>query len=135
MSALLTTLAHGLLQAGVVLVFPAVALRAWQNGGTRRLTGATLAALLVIGAFALAVTGEWAGNRLTATYGYGHIASRTLPLYGMTLGLPALAAAAVIGAWKPRRGAFLRPYAVAVLTAGGVWAGAAILAFYVLAAG
>ncbi|MBI2114897.1 MAG: hypothetical protein HYT85_07440 [candidate division NC10 bacterium] len=134
MSTLLTTIVYKLLQAGIILIFPAVALRAWRNGGTRRLASATIGALVLISAFALAAAGEWSGNRLTATYGYGYIAGHALLLFGLTLGLPVLAAAAVIRAWKPTRGTFLRPYSIAVLAAVGVWAGASVLGYYVMAA-
>jgi hypothetical protein len=132
MNALFVTLLHGLLQASILILFPALALRGWRTGGSRNLVFAATGGLAVIAVVALTMASEWFGNRLSSTYGYPHIASRILILYMITLGLPVLTVASVIRAWQPAARGFAKPYSVVLATSLVAWAGAVILSIYVM---
>jgi hypothetical protein len=116
----------------VLAGFPALAVRAWPTGGSRKLALVTAAGLIIIAVAALTMGSETFGNRLSARYGYANVASRILILYMITLGLPLLTMAAVIRALQPATGAFTKPYVIAVGAGLVTWAIATIISVYVM---
>lgn len=116
----------------VLAVFPALALRAWRTGGSRKLGLVTVVGLTIIAVVALTMGAEVFGNRLSARYGYANVASRILILYMITLGLPLLTMAAVIRALQPAAGELAKPYVVVVGAGLVTWALATILSVYVM---
>jgi hypothetical protein len=115
-----------------VLLFPALALWAWRAGGAARLWQVTGLGLGLILLFAAVVASAPGGNVLAPVYGYRYTVSRVLGLYGVTLGLPLVAAALVIrilgDRWGTRRGL----YGVAALGAALMWIGGVLVAAWVL---
>src|SRR2546429_8333909 len=101
MTLAVTLLAH-VLQGASILLFPALALRAWRSGGPGGLWRATGLGVGLILLFATISAGAPAGNVLALTYGYGYTAPRALLLYGLTLGLPLVSVGLVIHALAGR---------------------------------
>jgi len=87
-----------MLLVSILAVFPALAVRAWRTGGSRKLGLVTAVGMAIIAVVAVTMGAEVFGNRLSTRYGYANVASRILILYMITLGLPLLTMAAVIRA-------------------------------------
>ena len=105
-----------LLEALIVLVFPAWAVRAWRRGGTRGLAVLVACALGLITIAALVLASSAAGNRIAASDGYGAALRRVLPVVTLAGAAPVLAVAAAV----PAAGKHLHPrllYVVAVTAA------------------
>jgi len=98
----------------ILAVFPALALRAWRSGGSRKLALFAVGGLAIIAVVALAM-------------GY-----RVLILYSITLGLPLLMMAAIIRALQPAAGEFAKPYVIAAGAGLVTWALATILSVYLM---
>jgi hypothetical protein len=121
------------LRIGVLLVFPAVALRTWQTGGAARLWRAGAIAVAVIALIALYVATPASGNALVRTRGYGYTVPASLLLHGLTLGLPVVMTAALVRLLGPRLSSGLALYGLGVLMAGLAWIagiGMALSLFY-----
>jgi len=121
-----------LLRVGAILLFPAQALWAWRRGGAGRLwyvTGVGVGLSLLFAAFAASAAG---GNVLAPVHGYRYIASGTLVLYGLTVGVPVVSAALVIRALGARWSARLGLYVVGVLGAALGWVAGVLAAAHVL---
>jgi hypothetical protein len=119
--ALSVTLLHLALQVASIFLFPLLALRARDTGGPGwlwRATGLGTGAILL---FAAVVASPAAGNALAATYGYGHIASRAMLLYGLTLGLPVISASFVVHTLGARRRSQPGLYVLSVVCAVSAW--------------
>lgn len=129
--ALAVTLLHAVLQAGAVILFPALALRTWRSHGRRDLLLVTGAAVAVVVAAALALASDAFGNRLSATHGYADIASRLLMMYMLTLGLPMVTVAAVIQV-LPRGQTFVKSYLLAVAVSIGVWIAGIVMSVFLV---
>jgi hypothetical protein len=132
--ALGVTLLHLSLQAFSILLFPVVVLRARHAGGPRRLWWATGLGMSVILLFAAAVASPSAGNALAPTYGYGHIASRALLVYGLTLGLPVISSGFVVHAFGNRIRSQRWLYALSVVCAVLAWVVGVVAATVILRA-
>ena len=121
------------LRLGALLLFPALAVRAWRAGGARRLwrhTGIAIVLILVAAVFVATPAG---GNVLTRSRGYGYTVPASLLPHGLTLGLPVVAASVVVRARAGRLSPAPALYAVGALAAGLGWIvgiGAAISIFH-----
>ena len=105
--------------AMAVLLFPAGAVWAWRRGGERGLVRFTVIAASAFVALALTLASEQGGNRLAATHGYTHTATRTLLFVGLALILPLVASAISVWATAPRiRSGFIYPIAAATALIG-----------------
>jgi hypothetical protein len=105
-----------LFYAMAVLLFPAGAVWAWRRGGKRGVARLTVIAVSALVVLALIAASEPGGNRLVATHGYMHTATRTLLFVGLALILPLVASAMSVWATAPR----IRPglaYPIAAATA------------------
>jgi hypothetical protein len=105
-----------LFYAIAVLLFPAGAVWAWRRGGKRGVARLTVIAVSALVVLALIAASEPGGNRLVATHGYMHTATRTLLFVGLALILPLVASAMSVWATAPR----IRPglvYPIAAATA------------------
>ena len=120
-TALAGTLLHALVYGSALLLFPFVALRMWHAGGRRALALTTAGALAVLILGGLAMASDLFGNRLSATRGYGEVASRLLVLLMLTLGLPMITIASVIHA-MPRSQPSASQYGIAVAVSIVTWA-------------
>ena len=120
------------MQVGSVFLFPAFGLQALRGGGPRRLRVATLIALAVIAAFAVAASAPWSGNRVSTAYGYADSVPRALLLFGFTLGLPVVGASGAVRLAGGRIRAILWPYAIGVIAAGFGWVAGVVLATWML---
>jgi len=105
-----------LIEAAVVLVFPAVAVRVWRRSGMRGLSRLTTGTLCVLALAVLVFASEAAGNRVAATEGYITAAGRLLAVVTLAAGAPVLAVAYAVPAAAARVDPRLL-YAVAVLAA------------------
>jgi hypothetical protein len=102
-----------------VLLFPAGAVWAWRRDGERGLARLTVIAVVALVVLALIAATEPGGNRLVATHGYVHTATRTLLFVGLALILPLVAAAMSVRATAPRiRPRFVYPIAAATALIG-----------------
>jgi hypothetical protein len=128
--ALVATLLHAFIQLIVLLAFPVVAVRNWRSGGSRRLAFTMVGAFALIFAVALALASEFFGNRLGATYGYAHVATRVVTTFMITLGLPVLVVTAVVRL-IPRRRSMIIDYCVALAAGVAAWVAAVFLSIYV----
>ena len=108
-----------------VALFPALALRAMRIGGTASLWRTTGLGVGLILLLALILATPWAGNALAPSYGYGDTAPRALLLFGLTFGLPLIAAACathVFGGIRVRWGVYAAGVFCAIVAwAVGVW--------------
>jgi hypothetical protein len=105
-----------LIEALIILVFPAWAVHAWRRRGMRGLALLAAGALCLIALTALVLASEAAGNRVAATDGYAAALGRVLPVVTLAGAAPVLAVAAAV----PSAGARVHPrllYAVAVAAA------------------
>lgn len=113
-----------------VALFPALAVRARRSGRATlwRTTGLGVGVIVALG---LVLAAPWAGNALAPTYGFADTAPRTLLLFGLTVGLPLISAAAAadVCAGMPVR---LRAYAVGVVCAALAWVVGVLLAIRLL---
>jgi len=87
-----------LLDAAVVLGFPALAVWVVRTGGARRLWITAGSALAAVWLLALAASSVKFGNRLATQQGYGKTALLTVLMTTLMLGLPLLAATLVVHA-------------------------------------
>src|SRR5690606_34715337 len=91
-----------LIEAAIVLVFPAWAVRVWKRSGARGLSRLTTGARCVLASAVLVLAAEAAGNRVAASEGHWTAAGR-LPAVAMpaaTTPIPAIPA--VLPAAAPR---------------------------------
>ena len=133
MTLAVTLLAH-VLQGASILLFPALALRAWRSGGPGELWRATGLAVGLSLLFAAISASASAGNVLAPTYGYGYTAPRALLLYGFTLGLPLVSVGLVIHALAGRHRHGPGLYAVGVISATLAWVVGVLIASRILSA-
>jgi hypothetical protein len=87
-----------LLDAAVVLGFPALAVWSVRTGGLRRLWTTAGSALAAGWLLALAASSVKFGNRLATQQGYGKTSLLTILMTTLMLGLPLLAATLVVHA-------------------------------------
>ena len=120
--ALGVSMVHLALQAASILLFPVLALRAKDAGGSGQLWRATGLGMGVIVLFAAVVATPAAGNVLAPTYGYVYIASRAMLLYGLTLGLPLISTSFVVHTFGARRRSQPGLYVLSVVCAVLAWA-------------
>ena len=121
------------LRVGVILVFPAVAVRTWRAGGSSRLGRAAAIAVAVILVAAVYVATPASGNALARTRGYGYTVPASLLLHGLTLCLPVVMTAGIVRLLAPRLSSALALYGLGVLMAGLTWIagiGMALSVFY-----
>ena len=122
-----------LFYATAILLFPAGTVWAWRRDGKRglaRLTATAVSALVVL---ALIAASEVGGNRLVATHGYTHTATRTLLFMGLAVILPLVGSAMSVWAIASR----IRPVFVYPIAAVAALIGTAvenIVAIYTLSA-
>ncbi|HEY8470359.1 MAG TPA: hypothetical protein VIL18_11985, partial [Longimicrobiales bacterium] len=105
-----------LIEALIILVFPAWAVRAWRRRGARGLALLTAGALGLITLATLVLASGAAGNRIAASDGYAAALRRVLPVVTLAGAAPVLAVAAAV----PAAGKRVHPrllYAVAVTAA------------------
>jgi hypothetical protein len=108
-----------LFYAMAVLLFPGAAMWAWRRDGKRGLARLTVTAASALVGLALLLASESGGNRLVATHGYMHTATRTLLFVGLALILPLVASAMSVWATAPRiRPGFIYPIAAATALIG-----------------
>jgi hypothetical protein len=105
-----------LIEALIILVFPAWAVRAWRRRGMRGLALLAAGALCLITLAALVLASEAAGNRVAASDGYAAALGRVLPVVTLAGAAPVLAAAAAVPAADTRVHPRLL-YAIAVTAA------------------
>lgn len=91
-----------LIEAAIVLVFPAWAVRVWKRSGARGLSRLTTGALFVLAIAVLVLASEAAGNRVAASEGYVTAAGRLLAVVILAAAAPILAISAVLPAAAPR---------------------------------
>jgi hypothetical protein len=130
---LLVTVLELALRAGVIVVFPALAVRAWRTGGAARLWRAGAIAVAVVLVAAVYVATPASGNALARTRGYGYTVPASLLLHGLTMCLPIVMTAAVVRLLAPRLSSGLALYGLGVLMAGLTWIagiGMALSVFY-----
>ncbi|HEX7217492.1 MAG TPA: hypothetical protein VF578_25025 [Methylomirabilota bacterium] len=130
---LLVTVLELALRVGVILVFPALAVRAWRAGGAARLWRVGAIAVAVILVAAVYVATPASGNALARTRGYGYTVPASLLLHGLTLCLPVVMTAAIVRLLAPRLSSGLALYGLGVLMAGLTWIagiGLALSVFY-----
>lgn len=130
---LLVTVLELALRVGVILVFPALAVRAWRDGGAARLWRVGAIAVAVILVAAVYVATPASGNALARTRGYGYTVPASLLLHGLTLCLPVVMTAAIVRLLAPRLSSGLALYGLGVLMAGLTWIagiGLALSVFY-----
>ena len=130
---LVVTVLELALRFAVILVFPAVAVRAWRAGGAARLRRAAAIAVAVILVAAVYVATPASGNALARTRGYGYTVPASLLLHGLTLALPVVMTAAIVRLLAPRLSSSLALYGFGVLMAGLTWIagiGMALSLFY-----
>jgi hypothetical protein len=106
-----------LLDAVVVLVFPAVAVWAVRAGGPRRLWLAAGGGLAGVWILALALSSLKFGNRLAAHQGYGRTALLTVLMATLMLGLPIVAGTLSVHATRARIRRAVLLYLLAVAAA------------------
>jgi hypothetical protein len=118
---LLATILVSALRAGVVLVFPAGAVWVARRRGLGALAGLAVGSWVAVLALAFLMSSVRFGNRLSATYGYGHIVSTTLLAFTFWAIVPMLVAALVAAAFAKR--------STPVVVAGALAIGASALAW------
>ncbi len=118
---LLVTVLELALRVGVIVVFPALAVRAWRTGGAARLWRAGAIAVAVVLVAAVYVATPARGNALARTRGYGYTVPASLMLQGLTLCLPVVMTAAVVRLMALRLSSGLALYGLGVLMAGLTW--------------
>lgn len=123
-----------LMEAALVLGFPALAVWAIRRGGGRWLWLVTAGGLALVAAVALVVASDRFGNRLAAQYGYGHIAVRMLLLAALLAALPMLGSALAVRAGRRRLSTPVPLYALGAVTAFVALVFGTILAAYLLPA-
>ncbi len=133
MTIVVTVLVHAL-QAASILLFPALALRAWRSGGSGGLWRATGLGIGLILLFAAISASAPAGNALAPNYGYRYTAPRALLLYGFTLGLPLVSVDLTIHALAGRLRSGPGLYAVSVISATVAWVVGVLTASRILSA-
>jgi hypothetical protein len=119
--ALGVTLLHLALQAASIFLFPLLALRTRDAGGPGSVWRATALGMSVILLFAAVVASPAAGNALASTYGYGHIASRAMLLYVLTLGLPIISTSLIVHTFGGPRRSQPGLYVLSVVSAVLAW--------------
>lgn len=105
-----------LIEAAIVLVFPAVAVRVWRRSGMRGLSRLTTGVLCCLAFASLVLASEAAGNRVAASEGYVTAAGRLLAVVTLAAAAPVLAVAYAVPAAAARVDPRLL-YAVAVTAA------------------
>ena len=121
-----------LIEAAVVLVFPAWAVRVWKRSGMRGLSRLTAGALCLLALAALVLASEAAGNRVAASEGYATAAGRLLAVVTLAAAAPILASSAAVPAAAPRVDPRLL-YPIAVTAALVAVVIGALLAMYAVA--